>query len=248
MARLTLHGFLIIALTLLTQVGGLAWLIACLFRHRLAAFAALYAAFSIATVHVAPLTGRVALSCFDTGPLQVQSWTYCALNRVYVTPELRDLLHDTAAQMDQQFPGTQTLVLDAGFPCFTGFPLIPHLSHDDGEKVDLALDYRDATGYLPGATRSPLGYFAFEQGPTDCPPAWPTLRWDLDALQPLWRDLALDLDRTAALLRILADDPRIGRVLVEPHLVQTLNATHPNIRFQGCRAARHDDHIHLQLG
>lgn len=247
MARLVLHGFLILALTLLTQVGGLAWLMACLFRHRLAAFAALYAALSLAAVFVAPMTGRVALSCFDTGPLQVQSWTYCALNRVYVTPELRDLLHDTAVQMDRQFPGTQTLVLDASFPFFNGFPLIPHLSHDDGEKADLAFYYRDTAGYLPGATRSPLGYFAFEQGPTECAPAWPTLRWDLNALQPLWRDLALDTDRTAALLRILSSDSRIGRVLVEPHLVRTLDTAHPKIRFQGCRAARHDDHIHLQL-
>lgn len=171
---------------------------------------------------------------------------YCGLNRNYVTPEVRDILVDTAEEMDRQYPGAETLVLDANFPFLNGFPLLPHLSHDDGDKVDLAFFYRDETGYLPGATRSPIGYFAFERGPTDCTPRWPTLRWDFDIIQPLWRDYELDEVRTAAVLRILSNDERVAKTFVEPHLVQSLLVAHPRIRFQGCRAARHDDHIHFQ--
>lgn len=247
MARVLAHGIIIIGLTVLTQIGGLAWVIALLFRRRLIAFVGMYVALSLGAIWIAPGFGRVALSCLDTGPLQVQSGIYCALNRTYVTPDLAEVLAETAAEMERRFPGTQTLVLDANFPFFDGFPLLPHLSHDDGEKVDLAFYYRDDTGYLPGATRSPIGYFAFEQGPTICAEGWPTLRWDFDAVQPLWRDHALDVPRNRAVLQILSGDDRVGRIFVEPHLVQSLGVAHPSIGFQGCRAARHDDHIHLQL-
>lgn len=247
MLRLIANFIVVLLLTILTQIGGGAWIISLFFRQRIFAFILVYAALTVAAIWIAPSFGRVALNCFDRGPLQVQSWMYCALNRNYVAPELRDVLTDTAEELDRRYPGTETLVLDANFPFLNGFPLLPHLSHDDGDKVDLALYYRDETGYLPGATRSPIGYFAFEPGATDCEPRWPTLRWDFDLLQPLWRDYELDEERTTAVLRILSSDERVGKTLVEPHLVQSLGVAHPRIRFQGCRAARHDDHIHLQL-
>jgi murein endopeptidase len=193
------------------------------------------------------MTGRVALSCFDQGALQVQSWINCATNRSYVSPELKEVLEDTAKSVEAQFPGTVTLVLDGNFPFLVGFPLLPHLSHDDGEKVDLAFYYADDTGYRRGVTKSPIGYFAFEPGPTSCPKVWPSLRWDFAFLQGMWPDLALDLGRTRAVLQILAADPRVGKIFVEPHLQQTLGVAEAKIRFQGCRAARHDDHIHFQL-
>lgn len=247
MLRFNLHAFIVLSLTVLTQIGGVAWLLALAFRRRLIALICAYAVLTIAAIWAAPHFGRTALNCFETGPLQVQSWMYCALNRNYVTEELNAVLVDTAIDLDAEFPGTVTLVLDANFPFFDGFPLLPHLSHDDGEKVDLAFYYQDESGYLPAQTRSPIGYFAFEQGPTECVPTWPTLRWDLDRLQPFWRDLELNTERNAAVLRILSADPRVGKIFVEPHLQRALNVSHPNIRFQGCRAARHDDHIHFQL-
>lgn len=247
MLRFLFHAFFILFLTVLTQIGGLAWIGALFFRRKLPAFVLAYVALAVAASWIAPSFGRVALNCFGDGPLQVQSWMYCALNRNFVAPELAEVLAQTAKEVDRRFPGTQTLVLDANFPFFTGFPLLPHLSHDDGKKADLAFYYRDEDGYLPGATRSPIGYFAFERGPTGCAQDWPTLRWNLDILQPLWRNYDLDTKRNRAVLRILSNDNRVGKIFVEPHLVQTLNAFHPKIRFQGCRAARHDDHIHFQL-
>lgn len=234
-------------LTVVTQLGGIAWLIALLFRRRLLAFVLAYLAISVSAVLVAPHFGRVAINCFGSGPLEVQSWMYCALNRNYVSPELADVLEDTAEAVAIRYPGTKTLLLDANFPFFKGFPLLPHLSHDDGEKADLAFYYRDETGYLAGATRSPIGYFAFETGPTDCSKTWPSLRWDFDLAQLVWHDYELDAERTRKVLQVLSSDDRVGKVFIEPHMVKSLGLAHPKIRFQGCRAARHDDHIHFQL-
>ncbi|MCW2302571.1 hypothetical protein M2324_000955 [Rhodovulum sulfidophilum] len=247
MLRSLLHIGVIVFLTLLTQIGGIAWLMALAFRRTLLAFVLFYVGLSAAAVWIAPGFGRVPLSCVERGPLAAQSWISCALNRNYVTPELADVLSDTAEEMHRRHPGTITLFLDANFPFFDGFPLLPHLSHDDGKKADLAFYYADSSGYRPGAVRSPIGYFAFEQGPTDCPSAWPTLRWDFNALQPLWRDFRLEPDRNRAVLDVLSKDPRVGRIFVEPHLAESLGATGNVIGFQGCRAARHNDHIHLQL-
>ncbi len=244
--RAALHLTLILLLTALTQIGGLAWLAALVFRRRLLAFTLAYAALWGAAYVTAPLFGREPLPCFGT-PLRSQSVLYCVLNRHYVAPDLRLLAEDLARDMDARFPGTVTLTLDGGFP-FGRLPLLPHLSHRDGRKLDLAFWYEDPGGtYLPGKTRSPVGYFAFEQGPTDCPAASPTLRWDLEWLQPLFPDRRLDEARTRAALEILIADPRVFRMFVEPHLVRRLGLASPKLRFQGCRAARHDDHIHIEL-
>ncbi|MBO9445438.1 hypothetical protein [Ruegeria sp. R14_0] len=247
MLRILLHTSIVLILTLLTQIGGIAWIIALCFKRRLISFVLAYVALSVAAIWIAPQFGRVALDCSSDGPLQVQSWMYCALNRNYVSPELAEVLHDTALEMDQLHPGTITLVLDANFPFLDGFPLLPHLSHDDGEKADLAFYYADEDGYLKGATRSPIGYFAFEKGATDCEKRWPSLRWDFEFLQPLWHSHIVDNQRMQSVLAILSKDERVSKVFVEPHLIDTLGSSHPKIRFQGCRAARHDDHIHFQL-
>ena len=156
-------------------------------------------------------------------------------------------LNALADHMAAVHPGTVTLVLDANFPFLGGFPLLPHLSHKDGRKADIAFWYDRNGSYLPNQTRSPLGYFAFEPGPTSCPPAWLTLRWNLDWLQPLWPDYDLDAARMKTALTWLATNPRVTRVFLEPHLLQSLGVKGANFGFQGCRAARHDDHIHIQI-
>lgn len=241
------HGTLIVFLTVLTQFGGAAWLLALLFRRRVLAFAILYLGLSASALAIAPVFGRVGVTCWRDGALQVQSWFYCLTNRTYLAPELLVALDDAAEAVAARYPGSLTLLLDAGFPFGDGFPLLPHLSHSDGRKADLAFYYRDATGYVPGVTRSPIGYFAFEQGPTDCAPQWPTLRWDLQPLQPLFRDIALDPDRMRFLVTRLTQDARIDRVFLEPHLTASLGMASAKVRFQGCRAARHDDHLHVEL-
>ncbi|MFC5738068.1 hypothetical protein [Sinirhodobacter huangdaonensis] len=245
--RALLHLAVAAVLTALTQLGGLAWLASRLFRRKLLAFAGLYLALWLGALVLAPQFGRVPIACHGNGPLVMRSWVFCLANRNYVAPELKAAVEDMAAATAATYPGTVTLALDGNFPFLNGFPLLPHLSHNDGRKLDLALYYADHGRYLPGRTRSPLGYFAFEPGPNTCPPRFPTLRWDLAWLQPLWRAYAPDPERMHLALRLLARDPRIGKIFLEPHLAAKFGAGVTKIRFQGCAAARHDDHIHIQL-
>lgn len=148
--------------------------------------------------------------------------------------------------------------LDAGFPFLDGFPLLPHLSHDDGKAIDLAFFYQDAeTGRaIPAGGAWPLGYWAYSGPrpgePTPCPDFGGTftLRWDFDWLQPMFADLRLDSERTKAMVAWLAQKGRAGgvrKLLLEPHLKSRLGLSSDLVRFQGCRAARHDDHVHIDF-
>lgn len=118
MHRAILHGSIVCFLTLLTQIGGVAWLIALVTKHRLLTFASLYVALTIATMFVAPMFGRVPLNCRSEGAFKMQSPVYCVLNRNYVSPELRNVVQELADNVSNQFPGTITLALDGSFPFF----------------------------------------------------------------------------------------------------------------------------------
>lgn len=250
-----LHGAAVLGLTVLTQLGGFAWLAALAFRRgrlaTLAIFLLAYTALWGGAQVAAPVFGRVPLPC--TGEvLRAQSRLYCVLLRNFVTPEMAEVASDAALAVAIRFPGTVTLTLDGGFPFLDGMPLVPHLSHDDGEKLDFAFYYADTFygdgAYLPGLTDSAIGYFSFLRiGEETCPPVWPTLRWEMRWMEPLHLFIGLEPERTRALIEALAKDPRVSRIFVEPPVATALGVAGEKIRFQGCRAARHDDHIHVQL-
>lgn len=269
MLRFAFRFAIVVFLTLLTQIGGIAYLVGLAvarlrgvrrFLPKLAIFLLVYTSLMLATSIVAPIFGRVPLSCLAdaSNKLVVRSPIYCALGRNYVTPGMRDLANALADNMDRQFPGTTTVVLDANFPFLTGFPLLPHLSHADGRKLDFAYYYKDANSeFLNSETRSPIGYFAFEQpADGDDQPCkgrsdWLTGRWDLDVIQPLFPSFRIEEQRMVAAIHWLATDGvskfGVEKVFIEPHLNNTLGITDDHVRFQGCRAARHDDHIHVQV-
>lgn len=268
--RLLFHAGGVVFLTLLTQIGGLAWIGTAVIAHRLpgrrlvvlGVFLVIYAGLSVAAMAIAPVFGRVALPCFATGQSQLamQSPLYCALNRHYVSKPMHDVANKLAMDMNRQFPGTLTQALDANFPFLDGFPLLPHLSHNDGNKLDIALYYGDpSTGeYIRGKTRSPIGYWGFdhpERG-SDLPCAGRhdivTGRWDMGWFQIFNSVVVLDRPRTRAVLEWLTAQDKgrkvgVEKVFVEPHLAKTLGVESDILRFQGCRAARHDDHIHFQV-
>ena len=255
------HGLAIIALTVLTQIGGIAWALALVLRvvfgRFLMVFATLYLCLCVMAHYTAPLGGRVALPCLDAGPAQIAVLNplYCAMNRNYVSPEMKSHADALSAHMHETYPGTRTRALDASFPFFDGFALLPHLSHDSGDQLDLAFYYTGGDGtYRLGQAKSLIGYWGFEQPTANDPqPCTQTtglsMRWDMDALQPYMRDWTLDAARTGDALRWLADNP-VGtdyKMFIEPYLAARLGVSNDTIRFQGCRAARHDDHIHLQF-
>ncbi len=232
--RLAGHAVWVVVLTLLTQVGGIAWLLALMFRRRWLAFPLGYAALWVMATLAAPTFGRVPLPCSGE-PLRMQSPLYCVLLRHFVTPEMAAVAHTAAQTVAAEHPGTVTLALDGGFPFLNGMPLLPHLSHDDGEKLDFAFSYTAPDGhYLPGQTRSPIGYWAFEGAdPDPCPPAWLTTRWGMGWLQPLWPDRPLEPLRTATLIRALLADTNLAKVFVEPPLAARLGLAHPKTALSG---------------
>ncbi len=263
---------LVVILTAATQIGGaLLWLSVPLLEAgvrrlpgprawRVFAAAGLFAAIYVAAslVVVPPLAarfGRVPLPCGFGGESALGPLTSatCLLNRHYATPRARDTLREVSRRLAATEPGRRLSYLDAGFPFLSRFPMLPHLSHGDGRKVDIALPFLDPATGRPAAGRapSPIGYWGYVPPapgaalPCDGPTSW--LRWDFDWLQPLLPELQLDAEALAALLGELTASPRVTRVLVEPHLAARVGAGHRKIRFQGCGAARHDDHVHVEF-
>jgi hypothetical protein len=266
--RFARHALAVVLLTVATQIGGLAWLLALLVRRLFALqgrlkflvlFVCIYASATLLTHQIAPLFGRVPLACFPAAnaSLAVRSPLFCALNRNFVRPDVAEAAEALADQMSSAFPGTKTLALDANFPFIEGFPLIPHLSHNDGRKLDIAFYYKDTAGaFLDGETRSPIGYFAFQQplpnSPLPCAgrSRWFSLRWDLAFLQAIFPDWQIEKTRTREAISWLSTTGvayGVEKIFVEPHLQSDLGISGSRIRFQGCNAARHDDHIHFQL-
>lgn len=265
---------LVMLLTLLTQTGGvilwlalpaLAWLHRTL-RPRgaalavpalLLAFAAIYLAVNLTVVPwAAARGGRVPLPCFAAADalLRAHNPIFCLANRHYTRPAVRDHLVELARNLKAEVPGTILRTLDAGFPFLDGFPLLPHLSHRRGRDVDLALFWKDAASGRPVPPPSPIGYWVYA-GPAPgevrpCRDAAFWLRWDFPWLQRLFPDTAFDLATTRVVLGRLhkgAARAGIDRILLEPHLRDRMGLSAGLIRFQGCAAARHDDHIHIRF-
>jgi hypothetical protein len=266
---------LFIVLTIATQVGGVVLLIS-LFAYSIfskkttqragkliLAFALFVIIYGLATFLITPMIaqkfGRKALPIVKDDhfkPLTI--WT-CLLNRHYVKPELYQFMLDVSEEMNRQHPDVIIAYLDANFPFFNGFPLFPHLSHDDGEKLDLAFFYKEIiTGKeLNKVAPSFIGYGVSEKPkkgeidkPSECEKMgyWQYNILESIILQPEKPALEFDDKRTSALLKLLNEIKSIRKIFLEPHLVHRLNLENEEkIRFHGCHAVRHDDHIHIQL-
>ncbi len=263
------HLVLVVLLTALTQVGAVVWWLAAgvggLVGEPMArrwgwlvtpgAFAALYVVATVAVVPpLAAALGRPALPCLpsDARPWHANSAAYCLLNRHYAVPAVHRLLDRIAARVAGRHPGSRVTYLDAGFPFLDGFPLPPHLSHDDGRKVDLALFYTGADGApRPEGGAWPVGYWAFAPvdglGRRACAGRAGVMRWHMAPLQPRFAGLHLDRARTRALVRVAVAWEAVDRVFLAPRLEKALDVSGPKVRFAGCHAARHDDHLHISV-
>lgn len=271
--KVILAIILVCLLTVLTQVGGLVYILSVLTHkltdkwtsnsllkvaYRFTSFLILYCltTFLVVPVIAKPL-GRVPLPLTETNHLQPLNILTCFLNRNYVRPELKKVALEVAKQMNDKFPGTTINYLDANFPFFNKFPLIPHLSHNDGKKLDLSFCYRDKkTGEPTNECPSFIGYGVCEEPiPNEINTA------DFCADKGYWQysfltriipqsnknDFLFDSNKTKVLMIFFSEQANIGKIFIEPHLKTRLNLTSGKIRFHGCQAVRHDDHIHVQL-
>jgi hypothetical protein len=206
---------------------------------------------------IAKKFGRVPLPLTETNHLQPLNILTCFLNRNYVRSELKQTALEVATKMNDKFPGTTINYLDANFPFFDNFPLIPHLSHNDGKKLDLSFCYLDSkTGELTNECPSFIGYGICEEPRPDenntadfCTKKgfWQYSFMTKVISQDNKKDFTFDSNKTRELVKLYATQPTIEKIFIEPHLKTRLNLTSEKIRFHGCQAVRHDDHIHVQI-
>ena len=270
-ARVVLHCLWLALLTLFTQIGGLVWLLALAISTGLRkrwsprglnwlVFLPLYTVITVLVVPpLARQYGRVPLPVFSNSHLRPESLWFSFLNRHYVRPGLKEALEEVALKMQTKFPGAVIWYLDANFPFFDGYPLEPHFSHKDGKKVDLSFYWTQADSGAPIARNpSPFGYGLFAEplpGERDYAAEcqrkgywYISLDGDIAAPFLTEKNYRFDAERTRELLRLLAEHPAVRRILIQPHLKQRLGLSrYDKLRFQACKAARHDDHVHIEL-
>ena len=137
-----------------------------------------------------------------------------------------------------------------------GFPLLPHLSHNDGKKLDLALIYENKKGEIIPIKKSRTGYGVYvsprlsEIDQTQKCKQAGYGHYDYSkyfSLGAVNRAPVFSEKGTKILMEALLENSEIQKIFIEPHLKSRLSLTDRRIRFHGCRAVRHDDHIHLQI-
>ena len=267
------HVFVFTILTILTQIGGIVYLVNLVtykvtnekIKNRflrgftkIISFLFLYLITTFAIVPmVANIYGRVPMPFTTTNHLRPANVLTCFLNRHYVTTKLREVTFSVALSMSQNHPGTVVNYLDANFPFIDNFPLIPHLSHNDGEKIDLSFYYTDSkTGKPTNDVPSIIGYGICEEPfkneinlPNECEQKG---FWQYSLLRKIMpqgnkKDFSFNALKTGELINFLSAKDEIGKIFIEPHLKTRLHLNNVKVRFHGCQAVRHDDHIHVQL-
>lgn len=263
--RTAAHIGVFTILTMLSQVGGIIYVVTLGLSRKLnLSKLKSFLLFSLCYLLTSTLIIPLIAPCFSRTPLPLYgklrplNILTCLLNRHYVHPELKAHLIDASDQVAQKYSGTKTNYLDANFPFINAFPLVPHLSHHDGKKVDLAFFYRDSeTGERMNSTPSFIGYGVYD-GPTEKEVDYPEKcktqgYWQYDLIThviPKWNEskYVVDVSRTRELIRQLSIAQSTDKIFVEPHLKQRWNLmNYDNIRYHGCQAVRHDDHIHFQI-
>ena len=258
--KIIFHFIIFIFLTILTQVGGIIYLASITLIRRnkrilqLFVFLILYALSTFLIIPTfAPYFGREKIK--ESQNVELHSVFYKIANRNYVRPELNGIIENIGNSISRKHPGLKLTILDANFPFKEGFPLLPHLSHNDGKKSDISLMYKTKEGVLTNEKPSNSGYGVFENPlkneinqTTICKNngAW---QYDYPKYLTLGKNLDLEFSANATkdLIQSILENNEIQKIFLEPHLKNRLNINSEKMRFHGCRAVRHDDHLHLQI-
>jgi len=259
-----LLSLIFIILTIITQVGGILYILSIYLAkkfkltksiHRLSIFIVLYLISTFILVPIiAPVFGREKID--NTDFIEPHTFFYTLMNRNYVSPELNELLRDISIELEKKHEGIKLVYLDANFPFIDKFPLLPHLSHNDGNKIDICFIYQDSKGKIVNNKRSVSGYGVFEApNPSEFDQTSECKKkgyWQYDYPKYLTfgsinDEISFSEIGTKNLINLILRNKNVEKLFLEPHLVKRLNLNNSKIRFHGCRAVRHDDHIHLQI-
>ena len=260
--KITLKIILFIVLTAITQIGGVIYVLSLIISDKwtrnlkfktLIIFINLYLVSTFLIVPViAPILGREKVK--HSEKIKPTNFMTVLLNRNYVQPKLNQLLNKTEKELN----GTPIEIhyLDASFPFINKFPLLPHLSHNDGKKIDLSLIYETELGELSTKQKSVSGYGWFENPKSSeynqieiCLTSG-YFQYDFPKYLTLGNinpALVFSEKGTKKLIEGILKSKDLGKLFMEPHLKSRMNLTDDRIRYHGCRAVRHDDHIHVQL-
>lgn len=245
----------------MTQIGGFVYLLSAVISKKwnkklkyktLIIFTSLYffSTFLIVPL-ISPVFGREKVK--HSEKIKPTNYMTVLLNRNYVRPKLNELLNNTGKKLN----GTNITIhyLDANFPFIDKFPLLPHLSHNDGKKIDISLVYETKNGVISSKKKSVSGYGVFETPKSNeydqvnkC--LKENFLYDFSkylTFGKINKDLFFSEKGTKKLIKNILKSRDLGKVFIEPHLKNRINLKNKKIRFHGCGAVRHDDHIHLEL-
>lgn len=268
-------AFIILVLTITTQIGGFVYILYKPFSilikrkklkkwktilYRFAFFTIIYLLFNVFFIPIiAKSFNRTPLPFFptDENPIKPASIIYCLSNRHYVSPEIKNMLIYVSKEMRKIDDSFKIVYMDANFPFLKGFPLLPHLSHNDGKKIDLAFIYKDSERKLINKSISILGYGICEEPnaeefnqPIQCENQG-YIQYNLIkkiTCQRKKKKYTFDLELNSIYIKLLSQNKSVEKIFIEPHLKQRLGlVSFDKIRFHGCGAVRHDDHIHVQI-
>ncbi len=251
-------------LTIVTQIGGIIYLIVEIAlkknsnRYRIKKVGIFTISYTIITFfiipYLAPVFGREKIK--DTNQIEAHTFFTKLLNRNYVNPRLHTTLYEIADSLEKSNPGLKLVYLDANFPFINDFPLLPHLSHNDGKKIDISFIYRDEEYNIVNKKPSISGYGVFEspskqeyQQTKICKQSgyWKYGFTKYITFGTINKSLKFSEKATKDLLLAIVKQKQVNTTFIEPHLRHRLGIQSHKIRFQGCQAVRHDDHIHLQI-
>lgn len=252
-------------MTVVTQIGGILWCLSLLLRgylpkknrlhYKILLFPLIYIIFTFLVIPpLAYQFGRTPLPILKSSNLSSHSYFTIILNRHYVTPILKEELIHISYQFEKSNPTIKTIYLDANFPFWDGFPLLPHLSHNDGKKIDLSFQYSQ-DGKMTNKKPSRTGYGVYEHPkseeinqPERCLDKG---YWQYDFPKYLTlgssKNLHFEESKTKELIDLILKRKLTDKVFIEPHLKSRMKIDHSKLRYHGCRAVRHDDHIHYQI-
>ncbi len=249
-------------LTGVTQIGGIVYVLSMVITKRSpwnskyktwVIFIGVYViATFLITPWLAPFFGRECVK--HTAGIAPTNYMTVVFNRNYVQPKLNAVL----AQAEEELRGTGIKIcyLDANFPFINTFPLLPHLSHNDGKKIDLSMIYETKDGELTNTQKSRSGYGVFEDPKSNeynqiekCLNGG-YIQYDYPKYITFGRiheHLVFSEQGTRILIKSILKTKYLGKLFIEPHLKKRMSLVDPKIRYHGCKAVRHDDHIHIQL-
>jgi hypothetical protein len=260
--KILIKLLLFVFLTVLTQIGGIVYLVSLIISKKwnknlkfktLIIFIGLYLFSTLLIVPlISPVFGREKVK--HSEKIKPTNYITVLLNRNYVRPKLNELL----SQTEKELNGTKIEIhyLDANFPFIDEFPLLPHLSHNDGKKIDISLIYETNNGVITDKQQSVSGYGVFENPKTSeynqiekCIKSG-YFQYDYPkyiTFGKINKELKFSGKGTKRLIKSILKNQALGKLFIEPHLKSSMKLNDNRIRYHGCRAVRHDDHIHIQL-